>query len=428
MDTTAHSEPLPLLEADIQRFETTRFGTLRFAVQSEHRYRRETSLTRGRSLLLQGLLALLAYDFCFVGDYLMAPTHLLRAAITRFAIITPLALIVIAMLRKRRNVRVLESTATLLCLAASISIFYLHHDVSAIVTAEAQAALVLVVLLANCMLRLHLPYAAALTTTVLLLDIVFLATDTLLSPPERWLSGGMFMWVAVLAVTANYMLTREHRLTYLLRQRDRVHRAALADANAELLALSATDRLTGLPNRRAYDARLQELWQKAAAENEPLSAVMIDVDHFKRLNDNHGHAYGDRVLQRVASLLQQALRGEADFVARFGGEEFILLLPGSTPPVALMVAERVRTLVQVAGSPALQRDAPLAPEEMWSTVSCGVSTAWPMGGGEATSLIAEADIALYRAKRSGRNKVCCSAAAAEPAATKVTVFPAYGTR
>ena len=98
----------------------------------------------------------------------------------------------------------------------------------------------------------------------------------------------------------------------------------LAKANTELTALSSTDRLTGLPNRRSYDERLHELWEVSLERDEPLSAVMIDVDHFKRLNDAHGHPYGDRVLQRVASLLQQALRGEGDFVARFGGEEFIV--------------------------------------------------------------------------------------------------------
>ena len=189
-----------------------------------------------------------------------------------------------------------------------------------------------------------------------------------------------------------------------------------------LLALSTTDRLTGLPNRRAYDDRLADLWRIAQERKEPISAVMVDVDFFKRLNDTHGHHYGDKVLQRVASLLQQALRAEGDFVARFGGEEFVVLLPETGPEAAFKVAERMRTLVQVAGSPAMQKDMPFNPSDLWTTVSCGIATTWPSLSTEPHRLITEADAALYRAKKEGRNRCCCAPQCASPA--KVTMFPA----
>jgi len=203
-----------------------------------------------------------------------------------------------------------------------------------------------------------------------------------------------------------------------------LQRSMLADANAELLALSSTDRLTGLPNRRAYDERLIELWQLSLERKHSISAVMVDVDHFKKLNDTHGHPYGDRVLQRVGSLLQQALRAEDDFVARFGGEEFVILLPDADPDTALKVAERIRTLVQVAGSPALQRDTVIPAQEVWATVSCGVATAWPTETLDPHRLIADADAAMYRAKQEGRNRVCVAAAPAPgTSGSRLAVFP-----
>ncbi len=358
-------------------------------------------------LLTQGLVALLAYDFFIVGDYILAPQHILRAAIVRFGIITPLVLLLCLLVKRSENTFVVESAAAFLCMVGSLSIVYLHAGSVAQFSASGQTGLVLVLLVANCMLRIEQPYAIATSAFVLLLDAFALSMDGQLAVPQKMFHGGILVWVAILTLTANFTLSHERRYSYLLHLRGRVQHRLLAKANIELTELSSTDRLTGLPNRRSYDERLLELWQVSLERSEPLSAVMIDVDHFKRLNDAHGHPYGDRVLQRVASLLQQALRGEGDFVARFGGEEFIVLLPNADPDTAIKVAERICLLVRVAGSPALQREAPPITLDVWSTVSCGVATAWPDATSDSSNLIAEADAAMYRAKQQGRNRVCC---------------------
>jgi diguanylate cyclase (GGDEF)-like protein len=245
---------------------------------------------------------------------------------------------------------------------------------------------------------------------------------------QKLVSGGMLFWAAVLTLAANYSVTRERRFSFLLQLHGGVQRGQLADANAELLALSSTDRLTGLPNRHSYETRLLELWQMTRENLQPLSAVMIDVDHFKRVNDTYGHPYGDRVLQRIANLLQQALRGENDFVARFGGEEFVVLLPSSDETVARLVADRILTLIRVAGSPALAKDSPLPPPEGLSTVSCGLATAWPNGTSDPNLLISAADQAMYRAKREGRNRVCCAPSGLLGLPRKVSVMPASANR
>jgi diguanylate cyclase (GGDEF)-like protein len=418
--------PLLTVDEEIHRFETERIGPLRFATDLERRFHLETTSGRARMLLMQGLIALFAYDFFIVGDYYMSPEHLGRAAIVRFGIVTPIVLLVALLMRNQHNHVLQETAAATLALLGTASIFYLDYNVGPAVTAETQTGLILVLLVVNCMMRLDLPYAAATSLILLLLDFLSLRMDRFLPQSQKMVSGGMLFWVVVLALTANFSLSRERRYSYLLQLRGRLQRSMLADANAELQAISLTDRLTGIPNRRAYDIRLNELWDMTCERRDPLSAVMVDVDHFKRLNDTHGHPYGDRVLQRIASLLEQSLRAEDDFVARFGGEEFVVLLPNAPPEVALKVAERIRTLVQVAGSPALQRDVIPTIDDVWATVSCGVATTWPSHGQEISRLIADADAAMYRAKQEGRNRVCCAPVAST--SSKVTVFPSAAGR
>jgi diguanylate cyclase (GGDEF)-like protein len=417
---------LHTVEEEIHRFETKRIRALHFAPDLERRFHSETSGVRTRLLLIQGLISLFAYDFFIVGDYYMNPAHIGHAVLVRFGIVTPIVLLSAFFLRNQRNHVVQETCVATLAILGTASILYLHHNVGPAVTAEAQTGLILVLLVVNCMMRLELPYAAASSVILVLLDFISLRMDQFLPQSQKMVSGGMLSWVAILALAANFSLTRERRYSYLLQLRGRLQRSMLADANAELQAISLTDRLTGIPNRRAYDIRLNELWQLTKERREPFSAVMVDVDHFKRLNDSHGHPYGDRVLQRIASLLEQSLRAEDDFIARFGGEEFVVLLPAATPEAALKVAERIRTLVQVAGSPALQRDVVLSAEDVWATVSCGVATAWPSHGQDVDRLIADADTAMYRAKQEGRNRVCCAIPGTH--SSKVTVFPSAASR
>lgn len=426
MSEQKHFDPIPALDEEIRRYETDHIASLRFSRALEHRFQRETGLARARMLLMQGLLSLLAYDFFIVGDYFMAPTHIEEAAIVRFGIVTPIVLLVAMLVKSRRGAFLRESATSFLCVLGAVSILYLHHDVSASVSVDAQTGMILVLLVANCMLRIDLPYAAVTSLIIALLDVLSLVRDVEIPVSSKMVSGGMLVWVAMLTLTANYTMSRERRFSYLLQLRGRLQRGMLADANAELLALSSTDRLTGLPNRRAYDERLIELWQLSLERKHPISAVMVDVDHFKKLNDTHGHPYGDRVLQRVGSLMQQALRAEDDFVARFGGEEFVILLPDADPDMALKVAERIRTLVQVAGSPALQRDTVLPAQEVWATVSCGVATAWPSATLDPHRLIADADAAMYRAKQEGRNRVCT--APIHHSTGKIAIFPAVAGR
>ncbi len=169
----------------------------------------------------------------------------------------------------------------------------------------------------------------------------------------------------------------------------------------QLRLLADTDDLTGLPNRRALMALARQADDVAAAAGLPLSLLVVDIDHFKRVNDAHGHAVGDGVLRHVAQALSGALR-EGDRLGRLGGEEFVAVLPGAGLAEATAVAERMR--VAVAGAPA-----PVGALAVSCTVSLGVAAA--PAGGPLEVLLGRADAALYQAKADGRDRVAVAAAA-----------------
>lgn len=173
---------------------------------------------------------------------------------------------------------------------------------------------------------------------------------------------------------------------------------ALEQACDALERVSRTDPLTGLANRRQRDGRLADEWERALRSGGPLAVVAIDVDHFKRFNDTHGHAEGDRALKAVAEMLLAGVRGPVDLAARQGGEEFMLILPGVDQAGAASIAERVRVMVATCSN-----DAGFAlPEKV--TISLGVAAIHPGPGRSVHELTIAADAALYRAKMAGRNR------------------------
>jgi diguanylate cyclase (GGDEF)-like protein len=173
----------------------------------------------------------------------------------------------------------------------------------------------------------------------------------------------------------------------------------LETANARLTELSATDGLTGIGNRRAFDATLQAEWGRAARDATDLALLVIDVDHFKSFNDRYGHPAGDDCLRLIAEVTGRVLRRPPDFAARFGGEEFVALLPGTDESNAREAAERVRLAVLNASVPHEGNPVGIV------TVSIGAASMAPRPGDMAQALIGLADRALYSAKQTGRNRV-----------------------
>lgn len=174
----------------------------------------------------------------------------------------------------------------------------------------------------------------------------------------------------------------------------------LEAANRQLQALSATDGLTGLANRRKFDQEWEAEWQRASRQGLPLAIAMLDVDQFKAYNDHYGHQAGDVCLKMLAQTLSNAVQRSGELVARYGGEEFVVILPGQGGPEAYAAMERIRAAVQALGLPHAK-----AKVAGVVTISIGVASCVPQQGQSSASLVQAADAAMYQAKNQGRNKV-----------------------
>jgi len=180
--------------------------------------------------------------------------------------------------------------------------------------------------------------------------------------------------------------------------RDLTH---MKTAEARLRDLAGLDGLTGLPNRRTFDETLASEWRRSVRSGDPISLLLIDIDHFKAFNDSLGHGSGDQCLTTVAGVLAASIRRAGDIPARYGGEEFAIILPGTDAAGAGVAAENVRRAIE-------QREIrhPASSTGPFVTASIGHATALPCQRCLSGEILRRADAALYRAKELGRNRVC----------------------
>lgn len=205
-----------------------------------------------------------------------------------------------------------------------------------------------------------------------------------------------------LAMSDKYRLMREQLGTYSRRLEEDVadRTAELEAANEQLREMAQRDGLTRLANRRMFDTSLSNEWERHRRDGDPLALLLIDVDHFKQLNDHFGHQPGDRCLQAVAGAMSASLQRPADIAARYGGDEFAVILPETDSAGALEVAERISAAV---GELAIAQGPDAASDIV--TLSIGVVSRVPWPGRPLEKLIEEADAALYLAKKRGRAQV-----------------------
>lgn len=174
----------------------------------------------------------------------------------------------------------------------------------------------------------------------------------------------------------------------------------LARLQKELEALSYRDGLTGVPNRRMFDTTFEAEWANSCRNQKPLSVILLDIDHFKQYNDHYGHLAGDACLKRVGELLTKCAMRPRDLFARFGGEEFVLILPESCADSARIVAERCRVAICEEKMPNIGSS---VMETL--TISLGVGTIVPNQYADPNEFLGKVDRRLYLAKRNGRNRM-----------------------
>lgn len=186
---------------------------------------------------------------------------------------------------------------------------------------------------------------------------------------------------------------RNRELVALVEERTR----ALEEANNKLEALSYTDGLTGIANRRNFDRTLEKEWSRAQRTSAQIALIMLDVDHFKHFNDHYGHQAGDACLQALAGALAGTVHRAGDLVARYGGEEFVVLLPNADEIEATQIARRIQQAIRLLALPHVEMPTGMV------TVSLGLTSLLASRQNSPEDLIKLADIALYRAKQAGRN-------------------------
>ena len=213
-----------------------------------------------------------------------------------------------------------------------------------------------------------------------------------------WRSDALYTWFGTSMLTVALA-----GFGWLLAGQIKRAEAQLRAANTHLQRTAMQDPLTGIGNRRLLDGVLQKEQRRAARTEQPLALLMLDVDHFKSFNDNYGHPAGDACLQRIASAIARSAQRPADLVARFGGEEFAILLPETGTAGAVAIAERAQEAIRQL------RIAHCGGLDGIVTVSIGVAVVWPQPpDGADNDLVQLADTALYAAKAQGRNCACVS--------------------
>ena len=221
----------------------------------------------------------------------------------------------------------------------------------------------------------------------------YLAQKRTLAPLLTLLTGCLFT-----LFLSSYLRLVSKRSSDIERQVEERTRK-LHEVNQILADLSMTDGLTGIANRRNFDSHLAVEWKRALREQQSLTLILVDIDHFKAFNDYYGHLAGDHCLCRTARILQQQISRPSDLAARYGGEEFALILP-STDRAARALGEQCRKAIE-----ALEIPHQSSPTSSWVTASVGIASMIPQHNGQPSELVAKADRALYDAKQNGRNRI-----------------------
>ncbi len=383
---------------------------LAFPAAIERQFESDWAPRRCQRLRTGILVSVVIYNVFLIADWLLVPDVLWRAAALHFGLVTPWMLLCAWAVSRGPSARVREGLAASIPLAIMAQIDYGFATTASPYADHYQYVVIPTLLYANVSLhRLTFHHACAVTAAIVIGHALLVFTAGQVSTAAAGIILAQLLACAYITLVANYQMERDLRRAYLYALRERLR-------HAEADATSRRDALTGLANRRQLDATLKELWETPGGQ-ACVSVVLADVDHFKALNDRYGHSAGDLCLKRVAAILTAEMRGGSDLAVRFGGEEFLLLLPGADLPSAIRIAERARRAIEAAAIP--NEGATL---QGIVTASFGVASS-STSDLSALELIAAADSALYAAKRKGRNQVWPPLAALHPREELAAVLP-----
>ncbi len=383
---------------DVARAQASRLRGLSFPPIVEARFEADTSARRLQALRIVILRTLVIYNLFLFGDYLLAPDGFGLSLLLHVLVVTPWMLIALALISKPvgpviRNL--LMASLPLAMLGGILAVFVVSRDPN---VTHYQYFAVIAVMFGNVVLRPTFSYAVAMSALAVLGHAAACLWHPLMPTPVGLVAVFGLVVSTGMTLLAGYSIERDMRRAYLTRLKDQLARRHLQQTAADLEQMSHVDPLTGLANRRGVDARVAALFANGQA-GRAFAVLMIDVDHFKGFNDQYGHLEGDRCLTLVAAAVGSAVREGTDIVGRFGGEEFIAILPDASHAAGARIAGRMRRALEGMALP--HAGSPFGIVTMSIGIGAGST-------GEAASLgaaIDKADAALYVAKAAGRNRV-----------------------
>ncbi|HEX5356865.1 MAG TPA: diguanylate cyclase [Aquabacterium sp.] len=374
------------------------FALLTFPRELEDRFLTEGEARRFHMMVVAGVAAVCLFGAMIIGDYLLSPGVVRFAAVLREAVFPPAIFIGLYLLRRLRMPALNEWMIALAGVLAALL------EVAIVLRGEADWAVARVVQL-NIIMVFTCVIARFWPAVMMALAVAGLHGHVVATMPDA--TGMMSFNTSLLLGTSiafvlygNYKQEHDERMSFLLEAREQALHASLTEAHDRLSHLATTDALTQVANRRYVETYLSECWQAARAQGTSLSLILVDVDYFKPYNDRYGHQAGDRCLVAVAEALRGCIRRPGDLVARWGGEEFVVVLLDADVDATEAAAARLRLAVSALQMP---HEASLCAAHV--TISGGWASVHPNEQDDWPQWVQLVDEALYGAKHAGRHRM-----------------------
>jgi len=383
---------------------------LEFEPDMEQRFQQARHAARLRHFLISGWIALGVFNVFLLTDQQMVPETYELAWRVRLLVFTPFGLFILLVgtfFREfvlDRSQGLLEFLVALSGVVAALSLMAILQASGGPMALLYHAGLMPIVVYGNLVQRQQFAWALGTSATICVLMGLSLTrvlqTEQVYGVTVAMLMVMVVMMISVYTLFMNYRMELEERRRFLGVDRALTLRQQVEQSRVEFATLSRQDALTALPNRRCFDEVLGQAWDTHDQQARSLTLLLLDVDHFKAFNDRYGHSAGDQCLKLLAQALQETITAEGGTLARWGGEEFAVLLPG----VRLGEAERIATRLCAAVSGLCLRHEASSTSSV-VTVSVGGACGVPeVAGVSINDALWLADQALYRAKSEGRNR------------------------